>query len=101
MCAAGPNGARRDHCTRLPRPEPAGADNASVAPPGAGELVRVVDLDVEIRSAMAELLRSWGWQVRAAGGKAELEPPLMALTLPLRLLVCDLRLRGDATRGLK
>jgi CheY-like chemotaxis protein len=56
--------------------------------------VLVVDDDAQIRSAMADLLAGWGLRVIAAAGMAELQPQLMALTLPPRLAICDYRLRG-------
>jgi CheY-like chemotaxis protein len=61
------------------------------------DLVRGVDDDAEIRSAMADLLTGWGLRVIAAAGMDDLQPQLMALTVLPRLAICDYRLRGDET----
>jgi CheY-like chemotaxis protein len=43
---------------------------------------------------MAALLRGWGCQVLAAASLDTLQPQLMTLTVPPRLILCDLRLHG-------
>jgi CheY-like chemotaxis protein len=79
------------------QPEAAPQPAASPATATPGDLVLVVDDDAQIRGAMADLLAGWGLRVIAAAGMAELQPQLMALTVPPRLAICDYRLRGDET----
>jgi len=59
-----------------------------------GDVVLVVDDAAEIRMAMGALLRGWGCQVLTAASLDTLRPQLMALTVPPRLILCDLRLQG-------
>ena len=59
-----------------------------------GDVVLVVDDAADIRAAMGALLRGWGCQVLTAASLDTLMPQLMALTVPPRLILCDLRLHG-------
>jgi len=62
----------------------------------AGDVVIVIDDSAEIQLAMSTLLSAWGYRVFTAASVAELMPPLMALDVTPRLLLCDFRLRdGD------
>lgn len=67
----------------------------TVVDPRPGVIVAIDD-EAAIRTAMAELLRSWGHQVVAAGGAQE-ALDLLAADGGLKpdLLICDYRLRGD------
>ena len=75
--------------TGLPTELPVGL--ATLAP---GDLVLVIDDAADIRVAMAALLCGWGCQVLTAASLDTLQPQLMALTTPPRLILCDLRLQG-------
>jgi len=59
-----------------------------------GDVVLVIDDAADIRLAMGALLRGWGCQVLAAASLDTMLPQLMALTVPPRLILCDLRLQG-------
>lgn len=75
--------------------EGAGAGLAAGLPQLApGDVVLVIDDDADICMAMAALLRGWGCQVLTAASLDALLPQLMALTVPPRLILCDLRLQG-------
>jgi two-component system, sensor histidine kinase len=73
---------------------PAAAQPAGLPTLAPGDVVLVVDDAAEIRIAMGALLRGWGCQVLAAASLDTLLPQLMALTVPPRLILCDLRLQG-------
>jgi signal transduction histidine kinase/CheY-like chemotaxis protein len=59
-----------------------------------GDVVLVIDDAADIRVAMGALLRGWGCQVLTAASLDSLHPQLMTLTVPPRLILCDLRLQG-------
>ena len=67
---------------------------AGLPPLAPGDLVLVIDDAADIRVAMAALLRGWGCQVLTAASLDSLQPQLMTLTVPPRLILCDLRLHG-------
>lgn len=82
--------------------EAAAAPAASPAPPrerglAHGDVVIVIDDDLEIQAAMRELIASWGCVVFCARDVEELMPRLMALDRQPRVLVCDYRLRDGRT----
>ena len=75
---------------------------ASPAPPrerglARGDVVIVIDDDLEIQAAMRELIASWGCVVFCAKDVEELMPRLMTLDRQPRVLVCDYRLRDGQT----
>ena len=76
-----------------PAPEP-----DALADPRPG-LILAIDDEAAIRTAMAELLRSWGHEVVAAAGGDEAVAVLSALKAEGRgarpdLIICDFRLQG-------
>jgi signal transduction histidine kinase len=88
---------------RLAMPRAAAAEAAAQAPeasaaltsadPRAGVIVAIDD-EAAIRTAMAELLRSWGHRVIAVGGGEEAFARLAAEGVIPDMIVCDYRLPG-------
>ncbi|MGZ3404587.1 MAG: ATP-binding response regulator [Phenylobacterium sp.] len=70
-------------------PEP----SSTLAEPRPG-LILAIDDEAAIRTAMAELLHSWGHQVVAAAGGDEALAALTKKGVPPDLIICDYRLQG-------
>ncbi|MFM6992883.1 MAG: hybrid sensor histidine kinase/response regulator [Rhodoferax sp.] len=64
---------------------------------GQGELVLVIDDDVEILDGMHALLTGWGCHVVAATGLPDLMPRLASLPQVPKVIISDYRLRGAET----
>ena len=93
----------------VPRAAAAAAPSASAAPAATGAgtgLVLVIDDEALVREGTGAMLRSWGFDMLAAGSAAEmLEKIDHCYTVPC-LIICDFRLRGgrsgiDALRELQ
>lgn len=77
-----------------PHREAAGSATPAATGLAPGDVVLVVDDAADIRAATGALLRSWGCQAFLAEDLPTLMPQLMTLTVPPRLILCDLRLQG-------
>ncbi|MBL8955173.1 MAG: hybrid sensor histidine kinase/response regulator [Myxococcaceae bacterium] len=87
----------------LPEGDPVVA-RATPEPPAvvstlAGRVVLVIDDEVEIRAGMAALLESWQCTALCAGSAAEAGVALAKQGFPPDAVVCDWRLRENATGG--
>jgi len=75
---------------------PVPAETVELPDPGVG-VILAIDDEAAIRTAMAELLRSWGHKVVAAADADEALAGLAALNAARPdLIICDYRLRGEA-----
>ncbi len=75
----------------------AGAPLAASLALERGDVVIVIDDNLEIQVAMSALVTSWGCRVFCAADVEELMPRLMHLDRAPRVLVCDYRLRDGQT----
>jgi len=99
MSRAGQGTVFRLTAERAPPPEaeePAAPEPVAQPDPGPG-VILAIDDEAAIRTAMAELLRSWGHKVVAAGDADEALAGLAGLDAARPdLIICDYRLRGEA-----